>query len=394
MTDLGLSTRISFKFGARNSVEYWPVPVFIWEPPKDRRFGRPGAALDGIRQEASLGVTLLLWQEDANTDDGASIIEKLFAFFDSHPDVPEAVIYTLDGSMKRWLNETPGYIDTFEQSNIPSMPDSMVAMLVSRSDRVDRLIRPYAVEQTENVNNGTTDYDITRLWNFFWKVNQDRGPDSFTAHYEADEKRAGVNTPMSAGFVTSAWWQTKLPDFWKTISNKGPGEFKPTPYIPVRWTTWQVKQFDNAPLLGYLHRPIDVKLADAHGKPLKTAQQAQALKAGWQQAVDTLPTGETPKRIFYDTTGDRAWVAPINQALAQSGPSAPSLDDVKEGYDIGCRIGNTGISSPLVQIGLGLIASYHEGGASATIHRRPNGTATIVMVSPPTHKQPDVNPFR
>ncbi|MBM5634562.1 DUF2875 domain-containing protein, partial [Burkholderia pseudomallei] len=68
--------------------------------------------------------------------------------------------------------------------------------------------------------------------------------------------------------------------------------------------------------------------------------------------------------------------------------------DVKEGYDIGRRIGNTGISSPLVQIGLGLIASYHEGGASATIHRRPNGTATIVMVSPPTHKQPDVNPFR
>ncbi|NVI27189.1 DUF2875 domain-containing protein, partial [Burkholderia pseudomallei] len=68
---------------------------------------------------------------DANTDDGASIIEKLFAFFDAHPDVPEAVIYTLDGSMKRWLNETPGYIDTFEQSNIPSMPDSMVAMLVS-----------------------------------------------------------------------------------------------------------------------------------------------------------------------------------------------------------------------------------------------------------------------
>ncbi|ARK47179.1 type VI lipase adapter Tla3 domain-containing protein [Burkholderia pseudomallei] len=394
MTYLGVATGLAFQLAVRHSVEYWPVPVFIWEPPKDRRFGRPGAALDGIRQEASLGVTLLLWQEDANTDDGASIIEKLFAFFDSHPDVPEAVIYTLDGSMKRWLNETPGYIDTFEQSNIPSMPDSMVAVLVSRSDRVDRLIRPYAVEQTENVNNGTTDYDITRLWNFFWKVNQDRGPDSFTAHYEADEKRAGVNTPMSAGFVTSAWWQTKLPDFWKTISNKGPGEFKPTPYIPVRWTTWQVRQFDNAPLLGYLHRPIDVKLADAHGKPLKTAQQAQALKAGWQQAVDTLPTGETPKRIFYDTTGDRAWVAPINQALAQSGPSAPSLDDVKEGYDIGRRIGNTGISSPLVQIGLGLIASYHEGGASATIHRRPNGTATIVMVSPPTHKQPDVNPFR
>ncbi|WP_122834795.1 type VI lipase adapter Tla3 domain-containing protein, partial [Burkholderia pseudomallei] len=362
MTEVELSTRISFKYGARHSVEYWPVPVFIWEPPKAQRADRPGAELSGLRQEASLGVTLLLWQEDANTDDGTSIVEKLFAFFDAHPDVPEAVIVTFDGAATRKLNQTPGYVDTFKQSNIPSMPDSMVSMLVSRSDRVDRLIRPYAVEQTEDVNKNTTDYDVTRLWNYFWKINHDSGPDGFSAHYDAQERKAGVDTPMSPGFVTSAWWQTKLPAFWKTISNKGPGEFKPTPYIPVRWTTWQVKQFDNAPLLGYLHRPIDVKLADAHGKPLKTAQQAQALKAGWQQAVDTLPTGETPKRIFYDTTGDRAWVAPINQALAQSGPSAPSLDDVKEGYDIGRRIGNTGISSPLVQIGLGLIASYHEGG--------------------------------
>ncbi|AOJ04852.1 hypothetical protein WS70_24160 [Burkholderia mayonis] len=394
MTELGLSTRISFKFGARNSVEYWPVPVFIWEPPKAQRADRPGAELSGLRQEAGLGVTLLLWQEDANTDDGASIIEKLFAFFDAHPDVPEAVVVTFDGAATRKLNQTPGYVDTFKQSNIPSMPDSMVSMLVSRSDRVDRFIRPYAVEQTQNVNKNTTDYDITRLWNYFWQINHDSGPDGFSAHYDAEERKAGVDTPMSPGFVTSMWWQTKLPEFWKTISNKGPGEFKPTPYIPVRWTTWQVKQFDNAPLLGYLHRPVDVKLTDSHGKPFKTAQQAEALKVGWQQAIGTLPAGETPKRIFYDTTGDRTWVAPINQALAQSGPSSPSLDDVKEGYDIGHRIGNTGISSPLVQIGLGLIAGYNEGGASATINRRPNGTATIVMVSPPTQKQPDLNPFR
>ncbi|KEO68780.1 hypothetical protein J103_15385, partial [Burkholderia pseudomallei MSHR5855] len=152
MTEVELSTRISFKYGARHSVEYWPVPVFIWEPPKAQRADRPGAELSGLRQEASLGVTLLLWQEDANTDDGTSIVEKLFAFFDAHPDVPEAVIVTFDGAATRKLNQTPGYVDTFKQSNIPSMPDSMVSMLVSRSDRVDRLIRPYAVEQTEDVN--------------------------------------------------------------------------------------------------------------------------------------------------------------------------------------------------------------------------------------------------
>jgi hypothetical protein len=65
------------------------------------------------------------------------------------------------------------------------------------------------------------------------------------------------------------------------------------------------------------------------------------------------------------------------------GTSAPHPDEVKEGYDIGARIGNTGTSSPMVQIGLGLIASYHQGGASATVNRRPNGMASIIMVSPP-----------
>jgi predicted transcriptional regulator len=37
----------------------------------------------------------------------------------------------------------------------------------------------------------------------------------------------------------------------------------------------------------------------------------------------------------------------------------------------------------LVQIGLGLIASYQQGGGNATVNRRPNGMASIVMVSPP-----------
>ncbi|KGW35932.1 hypothetical protein Y045_5077 [Burkholderia pseudomallei MSHR2451] len=66
----------------------------------------------------------MLWQEDANTNDGSTIIEKLFAFFDAHPDIPEAIIVTFDGAATRDLNQTPGYVDTFKQSNIPTMPDS------------------------------------------------------------------------------------------------------------------------------------------------------------------------------------------------------------------------------------------------------------------------------
>ncbi|AEK62630.1 type VI lipase adapter Tla3 domain-containing protein [Collimonas fungivorans] len=383
VSDLGAVTGLSFKRGARHAVEQWPLPVILWEPPKAKRASRPASSLAGWRQQASLGVTLLLWQEDANTDDGAAMIEKLFAFFDTHPDVPAALIFSTDGSMTRSLIETPGNVDTPEVGHvIPAMPDSVGAFLVSRSDRVDKLIRPFAVAQTANINKTNTEYDVVKLWNFFWKKNDDRSPESFEAHFRAEQKAAGV-TSTSSGTMSSSWWQAQLPELWQTIGNQGPGEFKPTPYIPVRWTDWQLKQFDSAPLLGYLHRPVDVKLTDDHGQPLKTALQAEALKAGWEQAVAVLPDNKEPKRLFYDTTGSKQWVIPLNQALAQVGTSAPHPDEVKEGYDIGARIGNTGTSSPMVQIGLGLIASYQQGGASATVNRRPNGMASIVMVSPP-----------
>ncbi|HEM7849809.1 DUF2875 family protein [Burkholderia multivorans] len=385
MADLRVSTTLSFKEGGRHAVEYWPVPTIVWGPPKDKgnSFRAAKSIADG-RQQASLGVTLFLWEADANTSDGAAMIDKLFAFFDSHPDVPAALVVSQDGSMLRSLLVAPGSGGPSSAGHVvPDLPDSMGAILVSRSDRVDKLIRPYAVEQTAQINRNSTEYDIIRLWNFFWEQNDDRGPDSFTAHYLEQEKRAGVLYPGAIGVMSSTWWQAKLPEFWKTIDNKGPGQFTPTPYIPVRWTTWQVKQFDDAPLLGYLHRPVDVKLTDDHGQPLKTAAQAAALKAGWEQAVATLPDGKEPKRVFYDTTGDRLWAVPLNQALAQVGTAAPSLSDVKDGYDIGARIGNTGVSSPLVQIGLALIAGYQDGGASATVNRRPNGTASIIMISPP-----------
>lgn len=383
LSDQGAVTGLSFERGARHAVDQWPLPVIIWYPPKAKRASRPAADLASLRQQASLGVTLLLWQEDANTDDGAVMIEKLFAFFDTHPDVPAALLFSTDGSMIRSLIETPGNVDTPKAGHvIPAMPDSVGAFLVSRSDRVDKLIRPYAVVQTANINKNNTEYDIIKLWNFFWKKNDDQGPESFEANFRKEEAAVGVNTP-SSGAMSSSWWQAQLPELWLTLGNQGPGQFTPTPYIPVRWTTWQLKKFDSAPLLGYLHRPVDVKLTDDHGQPLKTALQAEALKAGWEQAVAALPDNKEPKRLFYDTTGDKQWVIPLNQALTQIGTSAPNPDEVKEGYDIGARIGNTGVSSPLVQIGLGLIASYQQGGASATVNRRPNGMASIVMVSPP-----------
>lgn len=391
---MSLAKRIGFKGAVSHAVEQWPIPVIVWEPPRDpKNQFRPATNIADARQQASLGVSLFLWQEDANTSDGAAMVDKLFEFFDSHPDVPAAVIYSIDGSMTRSLLEAPGSGGPSPAGHIiPSMPDSVGALLVTRSDRVDKLIRPFAVEQTPYVNKTNTEYDIIKLWNFYWAQNlifQDM----------KDKEDGGF---FSALVPKADWWQAQLPELWKTLGNQGPGQFTPTPYIPVRWTTWQIKQFDNAPLLGYLHRPVNVRLTDDHGKLLKTAAQAEALKAGWAQAVSALPEASEPKRVFYDTTGDRLWAIPLNQALSQTGNGAPNLDEVTEGYDIGARIGNTGVSSPLIQLGLGLIASYNDGGASATVNRRPNGMASIIMVSPPeasvkeawSQKKNGANPFR
>ncbi|MGN6083007.1 type VI lipase adapter Tla3 domain-containing protein [Trinickia sp.] len=374
---------LAFQEAAGHTVEYWPIPTIIWGPPRDPKNSyRAAVDISANRQEAGLGVNLFLWADDANTADGAAVIARLFDFFDKHPDVPAALIFCEDSDVARSLFG-PDSLGLPNGTAVPTVPDSIVGMLVSRSDRVDKLIRPFAVDQSAAINKDTTQYDVTRLWNYYWAKSDDRGPDSFRVSYINEMKHQGYDDPSPVNTMTAGWWQQQLQAFWSQIGNKGPGDFKPTPYLPVRWTTWQVEQFDNMPLIGYLHRPVDVKLTSDDGKLLPKSEQIVALKNGWASALGTLEPTTEPKRVFYDTTGDRQWAIPITQALSQEGAKAPDISDVKQGYDIGRRIGNTGVSSPMVQLGLGLIASYKEGGASATINRRPDGNATIMMVSPP-----------
>lgn len=373
---------LAFREAAGHAVEYWPIPTVIWGPPRDLKNDyRAATDISANRQKAGLGVHLFLWTDDANTSDGTAMVSRLFDFFDKHPDVPAALVFCEDGDVARFLVGPEGLLPRGQM--VPTIPNSVVGMLVSRSDRVAKFIRPFAVDQSAAVNKDTTQYDVTRLWNYYWAKSDDRGPDSFRASYMNEMKRQGYDDPSPVNTMRASWWQEQLPTFWKQISNKGPGDFKPTPYLPIRWTTWQVEQFDNMPLMGYLHRPVDVKLTNDDGKPLPKSEQIAALRNGWASALGTLEPTTESKRVFYDTTGDRQWAIPITQALSQEGAKAPDLGDVKQGYDIGRRIGNTGVSSPMVQLGLGLIASYKEGGASATINRRPDGNATIMMVSPP-----------
>ncbi|MFX6011424.1 DUF2875 family protein, partial [Acinetobacter baumannii] len=78
-----------------------------------------------------------------------------------YQDVPAVLILSSDGSMIRSLMETPGNVETPQVGHvIPAMPDSVAAFLVTRSDRVDKLIRPFAVQQRSNINKNDTEYDI------------------------------------------------------------------------------------------------------------------------------------------------------------------------------------------------------------------------------------------
>ncbi|MGZ2749163.1 type VI lipase adapter Tla3 domain-containing protein [Burkholderia stagnalis] len=389
-----LATGSAFKYAASEAVDHWPLPVIIFGPPRDPQATyRSDYEIADARQNAGLGVTLFLTQDAQNTSSAAPAIAQLFEFFDKHPDVPAVLVMTQDGMQYRWAAKTPGTPSDPPGAFIPPVPDSMATLLVSRTDRVDHLVRPYAVTVTGDIDKDKTQYDVVKLWNFYWKLDE----------ISQDERDAAAGGHFSGAYTMKTdWWISKLPELWKEATNKGPGDFKPSPYLPVRWANWQVEEFDEAPLLGYLHRPVNIKLTDSKGKPMRRAEQAQALQEGWKQAMATLPDGAKPNRVFYDTSSDRTWAIPLSQAL-HGNAEGIDLSEVKEGYDIGRRIGNTGVSSALVQVCLATIGSYRAGGASATVNLMDNGTASIVMVSPPDdaskaanlkHRGPDPLKYR
>jgi hypothetical protein len=374
----------AFKYAASDAVAYWPIPSFAVEPPNvgNRENIQAAGLISSGRNGGSLGVTLFLWQQAANTTHAQSMIEDVYTFFGDHPEPPVAVLATRDGEAMRSryrARGTPGLADGYY---VPSIIDTTAAITLARSDRVDRYLRPYAPTYREN--NQDTRFDLSRLWFHYFEAER-----HFGKEYVARERARGAELARFPGTLPTAEWQATLPELWKHTNNAGPGNFTQTPWLPVRWPQHQIDEFDRMPQLGHLHRPIKVLLHDAEGKPLKPALQAQAMAAGWQQALATLPEGHTPVRVFHDSHDGTALGIALNAALHSLNTDGHGLElnSVDEGYDIGRRIGNVGITSPVVQIGLGAIASYHEGGVSAVVYAGGDGSATIQMVRPPSAEE-------
>ncbi|WP_263227115.1 type VI lipase adapter Tla3 domain-containing protein [Pseudomonas alabamensis] len=372
--------RIAFKNSAGEAVAYWPIPVFALGPPAPYDSASSAAGLiNSGRNAATLGVTQFLWQDNESATHAQGMIERLFTFFDDNSKVPQALIASEDGDITRNLYRKPSTPGLQNGHVVPTIYQNATGLLVTRSDRVDRYIRPFVTRDVEDNQNKST--DLGKLWEFYWK--QDK---AFIDWYEAAEHVKGVKFSVDPGTMSTTYWQSQLPTLWKTISNRGPGHFEPSPWLPVRWAEHQLKEFDAAPVLGYLHRPIKVSMQDENGQRLKPALQAKALQAGWLKALDTLPDGQKPVRVFYDTTDNTEAEISLTNALHSLNIDGHGLDvgNVEEGYDIGRRLGNTGVSSALVEINLATIASYLDGGASAVVYAGSDGSLTVQMISPPT----------
>lgn len=368
-SNIGLG--IAFKSSAGEGVERWPIPVIVFGPPLTMDLHSTTVSAGFIasaRQQASLAEHEFVWVESANVTNPQAQLEHLFDFFDKNPTVPMALVYGFDSMT---IRSGFGGNDVPPGQHVPTQFDAMVGILVSRTDRVDRYVRPYVVKGEDTLGTDDKQYDIIKLWNFFWHVE------------DVIERDSDVGMPGEK------LWQSQLPELWKTIENKGPGDFKHDNWLPIRWMSWQLDEFDNAPMLGYLHRPVTVSLNDSEGKPLRGAAQVTAVQAGWQTLQAQLTEGQKVSRVFYDSSNDPAWIGTAHQALG--GEHGLDLGDVKEGFDSSKRIGNLGIMPVMVNLGLGTIASYEDGGASVVLNKTPTGQVGLFLVTPPTAAQKAAN---
>ena len=173
-----------------------------------------------------------------------------------------------------------------------------------------------------------------------------------------------------------------------------PKDWKPTPWFPIPWNREQLETFDRLPTLGYLHRPVFVKFTDEHGKPVtRRAERQELLQAGWQAALQNLPETrrkDGPARVVAATNGKSAQLIALHGVLdAQAAAGGPEIDSSKSSQfiDTDKRLGDTGAATLFVQMAIGVMGSYRDGGVSAAVNLRGEDEASIVLISPPTDEQ-------
>lgn len=383
--------------GAENSPMYWGVPTFyagspILDQAKQPSEIRPIAGLAGSAEGTGMAWHLFVtapWKLDEHPD---RLLEDVFGFFDAHPDLPYLVLLADDSTATRDSSLPPDapqlIVDGYY---IPEMPDSTAVLVLARRERVEPL-RPYVWDDPDNSylqeNLRWMYYDVKESVPTPGKLGMlgefDLGRQPTVAEWlpaAAKFAKHPVVEKKDAGFSLAA--------FRRWVNNP-PKDWKPTPWFPLPWNRDQMRMFDNLPSFGFIHRPVFVRYEDEHGQPVKRrAERQKILETGWQQALQTLPAAERakgPTRIIgafgKQVEQQIAFEAVLNSYAAQGGPE---IDTGKTAQFINTdyRLGNTGASTFFMQMALGVMGGYYEGGTSAAVNLRDPRGASIMFISPP-----------
>ena len=384
--------------GANPSPMFWGVPTFyagspISTPARQPSEIRPMAGLAGSAESTGMAWHLFVtgpWQLSERPD---QLLEQVFAFFDAHPDLPYAVLLANDSAILRDRDLPSGAPRLVKDGYyIPEMPDSAAVFVLARRERVEPL-RPYVWDDPAN------DYLQENLRMMYYDLMETVPTPEKLAHQDTFHS---TRQPSVSEWLTAAAAFAKHPVYDKKEAdislaafrrwlNDPPKDWKPTPWFPVPWNRNQMRAFDDLPSLGYIHRPVFFKFEDEHGRPLNRRDARQKiLESGWQQALQTLPDNERtkgPARIvgaFGDHVEQQLALEGVLHTYAAQG--GPEIDTSKTAQFINTdrRLGNTGAATFFMQMALGVMGSYIEGGTSAAVNLRDPSGASIVFISPPS----------
>jgi hypothetical protein len=331
------------------------------------------------------------WQLSERPD---QLLEQAFAFFDAHPDLPYLVLVSMDSDADRDDGQATGKERRVRDGYyLPEYIDASAVFVLARRERVEPL-RPYAWDDPEN------NYLQETLRQMYYQL-KDTVPmrPELKAEWPSISRQPTVAEwlPAAAQFAKNPVFDrpdSTLIDAYKRWANPPPKDWKPTPWFPVPWNRNQLAAFDALPSMGFIHRPVFVKFEDEKGQPIKRrAARQEILEAGWQQALQTLPEAkraEGPARIiaaFSNNTEQKIALEGLLHAYAAQG--GPDIDSGKTSQfiDTDQRMGNTGAATFFVQMAVGVMGSYIDGGTSAAINLRDPTGASIVFISPPSKER-------
>jgi hypothetical protein len=378
----------AFENAARPTPMYWGLPSFYagapsYEPPTD-----PVMGLGGSTQGTGLAWHLWVnapWKLAERPD---RLLEQVFAFFDEHPDVPFVVVAADESYSYRQQSLPPDSPSLVTDGYyVPKMPDAAAVFVLARRERVEP-VRPYVWRDPDN-----------KFLQWEFRQMYYRLTETVPTQAKYGDGTSIARQPTVTEWLQAAATFAKNPEFHpeghsifrgdvKPYENRPPRTWKPTPWFPFPWTTEQLEAFDNLPTLGYLHRPIFVPFRDADGNPVKRRERQQVLMAGLQQALQTLPDAERnkgPARIIAGTNNNKDQLIMLTSMLHQyehEGGPAIDISKTAQFIDTDRRLGNTGAATFFMQMGLGVMGSYRDGGVSAAINLRDPDEASIVFISP------------